>query len=247
MLSKCIAAVPNVVFLSEMHPLAYLNFYKPQASYYPTDIIQELSMLRNGASSDVCKAVFRGSILALHNELRKNHQMLVLRSHSHVDFFLPSGPQRKPVLSEMFARDFRVIDVMTVRHPLDSWLSFRANGWNEIFEISSLSAFSDRCVVMLRDCSWMPRVKFEEFCDNPKAQLALLCHYMLLPLNDSALCNFSQINLSGDSGRRSDRITLRGRRPLRVEDRQAACSSVSYSEVCSLLGYNPDPDASWPF
>jgi len=43
-ISRCIASQPQVVLLSEVHPLAYLRVAQAYPYYFPTDLIQQLSL-----------------------------------------------------------------------------------------------------------------------------------------------------------------------------------------------------------
>ena len=62
-ISKCIASFPNIVFLSEVHPYAYLRLSNTnERDYLPTDIIQQLSFSRNKKDPNFCIAAFVGAI-----------------------------------------------------------------------------------------------------------------------------------------------------------------------------------------
>ena len=75
------------MMLSEVHPLAYLRLHKAKAEYLPTDIVQQLSLTHNNLDPALCIAAWQGSIHSLHQAINEQNKHLILRSHSHVDFF----------------------------------------------------------------------------------------------------------------------------------------------------------------
>ena len=58
-ISRSLAQLPRVVLLSEVHPLAHLRLHPPSSGYQPTDVVQQLSLARNGRDPALCIAAWR--------------------------------------------------------------------------------------------------------------------------------------------------------------------------------------------
>lgn len=255
-LSRTIASLPRVVMLSEVHPLAHLRLEVPGGDYIPTDLIQQLCLPHNGRDPVLCTATWNGAIDALQAVLQNNNQHLVLRSHSHIDFFTGASCAEEPFVSRSLAPRHRLLELVSVRHPLDSWISIQAQDWHRHFRLPSLSEFCRRGLLMLEACSTMPLLRYEHHCLQPQAALEQICNLLELPppSDTPADRGLEAISLSGDSGRSGDQIEPRPRRPipaavateLNLALEQPKVQS-SYRQLCAKLGYNPDPSACHPF
>ncbi|MEB3235262.1 MAG: hypothetical protein VKM98_07530 [Cyanobacteriota bacterium] len=252
LLSRCLAAHPTVVLLSEVHPLAYLRVSTPHPYYAPTDLIQQLSLPHNGRDPVLCLAAFNGAIEALDQQLSAEGRTLVLRSHSHVDFFSGVLPADAPLLSTSLSARHQLHQLLSVRHPLDSWLSLCQQGWQKQFCFSSLAEFCRRALAMLSACNGMALVRYEDFCLAPDQGLTLMAEALQLPLQPDLQGQLADIQISGDSGRRDSSIGVRPRRPIphqlawELSSLMDAAESP-YLQLCDQLGYNPDPSAAHPF
>ena len=72
LISKCIASMPRIVFLNEVHPYAYLRLLEPsEQKYIPTDIIQQLCLNINKNNPSLCIAAFVGAIEELNKKIRE--------------------------------------------------------------------------------------------------------------------------------------------------------------------------------
>ena len=253
-LSRCVAALPEVLLLSEVHPLSYLRLHDPSPAYAPTDLIQQLCLPHNGRDPALCVATWNGAIDALQQYAVEHGKHLVLRSHSHVDFFCGALPASQPLVSRSLAPRHRLVELLSVRHPLDSWMSMQAQQWDRHMRFTNFAGFCERALAMLEACRKMPVLVYEQFSIDPGAGLQQLCTALQLPHHPDCFERLASVTLSGDSGRRADRISPRPRRAippqLRLElDRILAEDPARspYRQLCERLGYNPDPDASHPY
>ena len=254
-ISRSLAQLPRVVLLSEVHPLAHLRLHSPSSDYCPTDVIQQLSLTRNGRDPVLCIAAWQGSILGLQAAVSQQNQVLVLRSHSHIDFFSGGMAAAESMVSRSLRAKATLLELLTVRHPLDSWLSVLNNGWDRHFAGGDLDSFCRRCLRMLDGCHSMPWLRYEEFSLDPSAALQAMADALQLDrINSESHQNgISDIQLSGDSGRRADVISARPRRPIPEEQLTAVHEALdghadsSYVILCRRLGYDPDPIAAHPF
>lgn len=250
---RSIANLQNVVLLSEVHPYAYLRLIKPEPSYTPTDLIQQLCLPHNEADPVFCLAAWRGAITALAKKVADNNKVLVLRSHSHIDFFTGAQPETEHCITRIL-RDIHVTNaLLTVRHPLDSWISIQRMSWDRHFRFGTFEEFCLRAIILVQASVGLPVVRYEEFTLNPDEGLKAVCINLNINLDTTQSSAFDLVRLSGDSGRSSNQIQPRNRRPvpkalyaeIYAMDRHGAGSA--YLRLCSSLGYNPDPTAEHPF
>ena len=254
-ISRSLAQLPRVVLLSEVHPLAHLRLHPPSSGYQPTDVVQQLSLARNGRDPALCVAAWQGSIVALQEATSQHNQVLVLRSHSHIDFFCGGLAPEESMVSRCLRTKAALLELLTVRHPLDSWLSILTNQWHRHFAGGDLESFCRRALRMLDACHAMPWLRYEEFSLNPASALQAMANVLQLEPMNSSLRNddIQAIQLSGDSGRRADVISARPRRPVPENQKSAIQQALdggadsSYLRLCHRLGYNPDPAATHPF
>ncbi len=248
-LSRAIASQPGAVFLSEIHPHAYLRSASPRHHYLPTDLLQQLSLTRNGADPTLLNATFRGAIISLQQELETSGRHLVIRSHSHSEFFVGEPLTTKPLISELLAPHWPLRQLLTVRHPLDSWLSLLQSAWLEQQTYRELGPYCERILIMLEACKAMPWIRYEEFCGQPEALLQQICDLLMLPFDPMVLEKerLLQVKISGNSGRSANIIKITPRRQVPEAVASEATVAEPYRQVCERLGYNPNPECAWPF
>ena len=252
-ISRSIATQPNVVLLSEVHPLAYLRLKEPDTNYSPTDIIQQLSLQQNGRDPSLCIAAWQGSILNLNATLTEQNRPLILRSHSHIDFFSGGIASRVPMISRSLKSHAPLLELLSVRHPLDSWLSLLQKGWNQHFHTKELEIFCGRALSMLKGCEGMNWIRYEEFTLKPDEFLKEINEFLQLRGEESHTQNLKNIKLSGDSGRSSDVVGMRPRQPIpnkeliEIDQALNAGKNSNYLRLCNQLGYAPEPNGVHPF
>jgi hypothetical protein len=123
LISKCLGCMSGVVLLSEIHPLG-TNQFNPlvQAQrWYGLLSSQDLHDLKSRG-----RIGFVDAIELIRRRADDCGQRLVIRDWSHLDFtgvpFI-AKPAHRLLTAEALARRFELLQVCTVRHPLDQWLS----------------------------------------------------------------------------------------------------------------------------
>jgi len=163
---------------------------------------------------------------------------LVLRGHTHSRFCTDVDPAARPGLHDiLLGSGVAVRTVVTVRHPLDSFLSLTAAR----FAAFDLEEYARRYLLFLDAYVGFAQVRYEDFVATPAAELARLAGLLALPFDAGALERAHPIALSGNSGRRGDDITARPRRPVPPEVQRAASQSATYVALCDRLSYDPAP------
>ena len=251
LISKCIAAHQDTLLLSEIHPYSYIRLMLPEipAEHYCHygNILQQLSLPQNGADPLLCLAYFNGSIAGIYGECIKLNKNLVLRSHSHIDFFVGAITPKLPVISSQLRRSYELLELISVRHPLDSWLSLKAAGWDKHFRFSCINEYCKRCLVMLEACYGMPLIYYEHFCLNPTESLHEICEVLNLPYDPASLNMIGEISMTGSSGRTSNKISPRERREIPKDIETALLNSPSYITLCERLKYDHRPTSPHPY
>ena len=79
---------------------------------------------------------------------QKDDYDLILRDHSHTDFCRGSTVSDTLAIRDHLGEDYHLIYALTVRHPLDSYLSLIANNWEE-FEPNGINEYSKRYLAFL--------------------------------------------------------------------------------------------------
>lgn len=247
-ISKCIASLPNIVFLNEVHPYAYLRLSNTnEKDYLPTDIIQQLSFNRNQKDPNFCIAAFVGAIEELNKKICSSNKKLILRNHSHIDFFVGPVPRSNSLLTEIFSDRNRLLQVLTVRHPLDSWLSLINEKWNNQIQFNNFDEYCSRALIMINSMQHIPIIYYEDFCLKPKEILKKIANIFDIEYTDKFQEKALSINLSGDSGRCGEIIKPRKRRDIPENYFNDLNNSNSYIELCKKLNYDISISAEFPY
>ncbi len=123
LISKCLGCMTGVLLLSEIHPLG-TNQFNPliQAQrWYGLLSSQDLHELKARG-----RVGFADAIDLIRRRAEDCSQRLVIRDWSHLDFTgvpFVAKPAHRLLTAEALAARFQLLQVCTVRHPLDQWLS----------------------------------------------------------------------------------------------------------------------------
>lgn len=240
LIAKCIAALPNSIVVSEIDPLSKMGVnvtgFAPR--FAPTDLILGLRHAAREVDEDILVEIFKSGINAAHAGLSKQGYNLVLRDHAHSHFCTNTDAASRPSLHEILASELPLRSVVTVRHPLDSFLSLTANGWVN-FEPATLDEYSRRYLAFLDRHAGVPVVLYEDFVRAPEEGLERLCSLLDLPFSPLALEFMPVIRMTGDSGRSGGEISMRRRREVPQELAEIRSDSGDYRALCARFGYEP--------
>jgi hypothetical protein len=244
LISKCIAAMPNTQLLSEVDPLSNMDpLSKPGKSptkplFAPTDMVKLMRQSTRGVSDEIVIELFLNNLEIIYSEAVKEGQRLVLRDHAHSHFCMGSEIPVRPSLSDILAYRFPVQSVVTVRHPIDSYLSLKAFGWVQYFSPATFDEYCRRYVAFIRSNEGVPIVRFEDFVSTPLQIMQDICTILDLPFNEQFMDLFSANKLSGDSGRSGDIIEPRPRREMGADVGEEFLCSKNYGILNNLLQYD---------
>lgn len=238
LMARCLAALPNVVILSEIDPLSRMQVTPAgqPLSFAPTDLIGSLRHAARGVDEDMLAEVFSAGLRVVHERFAANGHYLLLRDHAHSQFCTRQSPETRPSLQEILKGAFPVLSLVTVRHPLDSFLSLLSNGWVH-FQPDTLEEYSRRYMMFLDRHARLPVVKYEDFVADPETVLARMGSLLELPFSPVALDIQQVVRLTGGSGRSEGRIAPRQRRELPAGLDDARGESPTYAALCARLSY----------
>jgi hypothetical protein len=236
---KFLAAMPNTLTISEVEPHSRLNPLESRR-FSPSDWITLGRASNRPLSEGLVDELFFAGLQALLDDCTNRGLRLILRDHAHSHYCMGEevGPERG--LRALVTSRYPTRSVVTVRHPLDSFLSLERNHWLH-FEPPSLEEYSRRYHRFLDDHDSLPRFHYEEFVTDSDAQVARLCDELALPFNPAFQLTFGQFRFSGDSGRTSPVLGTRERRPVPEEIQSALVGAERFLALCERLGYDLDP------
>jgi len=240
---KCLAALPNAVLLSEIDPLSTMETTQVKRKFAPTDLIFHLRKSFRDVDRFAIEEVFRAGLKKVRDRLAAQGKRFLIRDHAHSQFCTSDNYENRPTLGELIKKDINLLSVVTVRHPLDSFMSLKQNGWIH-FSPKTLSEYSCRYIEFLLRYSNVPIFYYESFTENPENVVKGICKVLDLSYHQDVFDLAGHISLSGDSGRSGVSIKPRPRRDVPADLRSELAASSSYVELCQRLGYNPDPEGS---
>lgn len=235
LISKCLACMPDVALLSEVHP-----FNVGRVRFNPFDPVQQL-FAQGLVEKDttLLKSIFSDRIKAAHRFIENQHKKLVLRDHTHTDYLMrePPGGDRTKSLISALSGDFLATSVVTIRDPVDSYLSLVRNGWNK--GVKSFDDYCGRVLLFLEAYQDIPVYKYEEFCETPDRVLEAICNDLDIQFSREYKERFWKVKLTGDSGRASKRevISKPERRVYSAAYEAEVARSPQYKEIKRRLGY----------
>lgn len=167
-----------------------------------------------------------------------NNRSLILRDHSHPDYMRARPRHGSALLSHLDGYDLK--SVVTIRDPVDSYLSCVRRKWLKAID-SDFGRYCDRILKFINDFEGSPVYRYEDFCVDPTATMREMCASLDLKFAEDFLDKFSEIELTGDSGRTSATISLPPRREIDPEIAkgliEAASNSPNYQILCERFGY----------
>lgn len=240
LMAKALFALPNTVVLSEIDPLSKLQLSKSEkVAFAPTDLIHALRHSVRQVEDETIVATFLEGLSAAKAGLEKGGRHLILRDHAHSQFCQEGVDyDARPTLHEMLAGRFDLRSVLTVRHPLDSFLALTSNGWMH-FAPPTLEEYARRYLAFLDRHEGVTILSYEEFTTDPEAVLRRMCAMLELTYSPLATALIGAVRMSGDSGRSSEQIGPRPRRPVPAEIEAQRGESRTYQTLCARFGYTP--------
>ena len=237
-ISKCLAAQPNVILLSEVHPL---NLGKVR--FNPFDPIQQFLVNYSKTiekSLEKRQEIFLDRIHYIQKQCELYGKQLVLRDHSHSDFLRAESRDSLPLLDSL-KKDYRTNSVITLRSPIDAFLSMKKRNWTR--GVKTFDEYCRRILLFVEAYEPCPVFHYEDFVLEPQKTIENICNALYLQYDANFMNHFHKIKLTGDSGRssRNTQIAPQLTREFDENFRQEVLDSSYYKRLCQKFGYEQDP------
>ncbi len=236
LISKCISALPNVFLLSEVHPNSKLFPNEGGPVYLPSDISSLCKYANIPHQSSLANEIFLGSINQVYEHVKKNGGTLVLREHTHSDFHVGEKATDTPSVRRILSDKFNIRSLLTIRDPIDSYLSLLNNNWKHF----SPCNFEEYCarIIKMHDCyKYTDVIRYEDFVDSPEEMIEKVCDVLELTYSELFIDLFSMEIVTGDSGRSASYIAKRTRREVSDSFKKEIKDSKSYKVIKESFGY----------
>lgn len=239
LVSKCLAALPNVFLLSELHPASTLHMGGEKPKFSPTDVIT-LSRYANVPEADsLAWKIFVDNIKTTNKHIASFGGHLVIREHTHSDFCVGESFTKHSSVVENLSNEFNVLRVATLRNPIDSYLSLLNNNW-EHFEPKGFNEYCKRVDAFVSGYKLEQVFRYEDFVENPSENVHKITQALNLPFSDGFIDIFDICKVTGDSGRGGSSIAKRERREISNPLLQEIKASKYFEKIAKKFNYELD-------
>ena len=238
LISKCLGCMSGVVLLSEIHPLG-TNQFNPlvQAQrWYGLLSSQDLYELKTRG-----RIGFVDAIELIRRRAEDCGQRLLIRDWSHLDFTgvpFVARPAHRLLTAEALAARFELLQVCTVRHPLDQWLSLsRLAVVQGRLTLAGFLTGYRRFAEVARGIGFH---RYEDFTANPEGVSRALCGDLKLRYDRSFKERWRDYTfVTGDvaGSRAGGEIQPVQRRPVAPALLDAFAANPDYITALGILGY----------
>jgi hypothetical protein len=236
LISKCLSALPNTFLLSEVHPYTDLHLGSGKPKYLPSDILSLSKYANIPNIKQLAADIFISNIIKTNQHVSSYGGNLIIREHTHSDFCLGTKVVDKPVVFSLLEPYFQIKNIVTVRNPIDTYLSLVKNNWKH-FEPFNFEEYCKRFIQMIDSYSESDIYCYEDFVREPNLEMQKMCLSLDLPYSDYFIDIFELSNVTGDSGRTSSIISERARRDMSPEFLQEVQASKTLKYIIKKFNY----------
>ncbi len=236
-LSKCLAAMPNIYLLSEVHPFTELHLGNGKPKYSPTDISSLIKYADIPNSDELATELFLSNVIKAYEHVRLYGGTLVLRDHTHSDFCLGETSKDHGAVYSLLESHFKIKNIVTIRNPIDAYLSLVKNNWLH-FTPASFEEYCRRFIAMTKVYAECDFYLYEDLVKASIPTMEKICQSLNLNFSNYFEYIFDIFRVTGDSGRTSSVIAERTRRYLSPEFLIEIEEAESFKEICKCYGYS---------
>jgi len=242
--SKCIAVLPDVALLTDMHALG-MNIFSPldlAQTWFKLFEPEEWEVLkRRSPTLDFIHIAGR-----IHDRLAEQGKTMVMTDWCHLDYvgqpFLPV-PSYELHTVKRLKEQFDVREVFVTRHPLAQWHSYCRE--TNVSEHVSAEEFFRDYLHFAKDAVAGFHVRLEDFAEDPDACLKKVCAHLDISFDESYRDEWSFYrNVTGDAitqtieQRGTEEIEAPLPTNLDADLMAAAESTQEYADILDILGYD---------
>jgi hypothetical protein len=231
--------MPNVQLLSEINPFSMMNVVPNRPSFAPTDFIKQMRQSTRGTSNTLISELFLSNLQIIYSESNKKGLRLILRDHAHSQFCTGSKVSTSPTLGSLVASRFDTLSIVTVRHPLQSYISIRKSDWLH-FQPATFDEYCKRYLAFLHSHSGNPVFKYEDLVHDPAPTMGRICDSLEITFSDQFNLLFNAFNLTGDSGRGKENDVIQALEDKKIDEplAQEIDESRHYPALLKYLNYH---------
>jgi hypothetical protein len=237
-ISKCLSAMPNVYLLSEVHPFTDLAMGKEKPKYSPSDITSLTKYAGIPKQTELAAKLFKKSIDEVNIHITKFGGVLILRDHTHSDYCVGEHIHNNTIV-ELLEDSYQIISLVTLRNPIDCYLSLLARGWVH-FKPENFDEYCKRLLVFLNNFTKEQIVFYENFVQQTQQVVKEMCSKLEIPFDDSFEATFDVFSVTGDSGRKGAIVGARKRRDVSKVFEEEVENSAYFKKVCRLYSLNSE-------
>jgi hypothetical protein len=219
----------------------------PAETFIPTDPLHSL-LVAGVIDQDTFAEIFLTRIQRAIDICKQQNRKLLIREHTHSYFFNPKSENIRPALPSWIGEQLQkrrgedLKCIVTIRDPVDSWLGLVAN-----FPSVAPPSFDQYSAYYLefietfrrnRNRNPLMLLRYEDLIDDPVRELRQVADFLDIPFDGHVAMDRNRVHSSGNSGRQSDKLERRPRRPFDIDLLRQLELSESYSELVKLLGYD---------
>lgn len=245
LISKCLGSMGSVALLSEIHPLGTQQFNPLQQAVAWHNLISK-GEAKSWARTRK-RLTFNDVMAEINRRARERGQSLVVREWSHLDVIGRPfvKPPLRPVMIDALAERFEIAQAITVRHPVDQYLSLVRL---DVVQGMAVEEYLRGCRVFAEWAHAEGFVKYEDFTADPDASLRILCDKLRVEFDASYAERWASYDkVTGDTakantgrGAAESRIRSLPRRETPEGLLETFRANADYARTLELLGY---PDA----
>jgi hypothetical protein len=244
---RCIGCMPNIILLSEIHPLSSRRASdKGEQSFDP--LIQACYWHNILSPEDISEKQYNyiERIQLIVRGCNDNLKQLVIRDFTQIDFIgipLRLEPSYYLRHARLLSDYFEVIPFALVRHPIDMWLSQRKMA--PYFQRLTIDFFLDSYFEYAQQIQPFGFVRYEDFIEDPDKQMQIICDKLQIRFDKNFLINWTSYNkITGDTDQTNSRgaginkIISLPRRPIQDDTLNQFRANKKYWEALKILNYN---------
>jgi hypothetical protein len=235
-LCKYIAAMPNVCLLSEIDPLSHMNVNIQAPKFNPSDILSHLKHSNRYLGNSSIIDIYKQTMLETRRQTNKLGLRLVIRDHAHSHYCYSPQDIKRTSHSTILKSIFKCHSVVTVRHPVESYISLMNNDWVH-FSPKNFEEYCRRYHLFLDHHQDDDIFRYEDFLNDPVSVVQSICKSMKIDYDHRASNLFDAVELTGNSGRGGKFIKKLPAKIVPEELSREIQSSSQYHTLIERLDY----------
>ena len=238
-ISKVIACMRNVHLISEINPNVIRHIFNP---FDPTQLL----LFQNTNDNLISHIdIFLNRINECLSISKKKNYKLVLRDHTHSDYLNVKTVQsikNTKSLIDVLSNDFKLLSLLSIRNPIESYLSMKNNGWYNHNIPNEFDDYCKRFNLMINTYSQLgiKIIKYEDFCEKPYEVTKEICEVLNLQFNKFFMDSIFKVKLTGDSGRgkKMTKIEELPRKIISEKFKKEILSSKDFDLISKIYDYH---------